>query len=102
MNAQTLRTKPVDRAVARVPAVSSRTAVAGGRRVSLTATEFAVLAVLLDHPGQVVSRQQLLTAACRLPAGDRAADVYIAQLRAKLGPAWKIRTVRGAGYVLDR
>ncbi|HJY66629.1 MAG TPA: helix-turn-helix domain-containing protein, partial [Streptosporangiaceae bacterium] len=34
-------------------------------------------------------------------AGDRAADVYIAQLRAKLGPAAPIRTVRGAGYTLE-
>jgi DNA-binding response OmpR family regulator len=81
---------------------ASRAAVAGGRHVSLTATEFAVLAVLLDHPGQVISRHELLAAAGRQSAGDRAADVYIAQLRAKLGPAWRIRTVRGAGYVLDQ
>jgi DNA-binding response OmpR family regulator len=81
---------------------ASRTAVAGGRRVSLTATEFAMLAVMLDHAGRVVSRRQLLTAAGRQTAGDRAADVYITQLRAKLGPAWEIRTVRGAGYALDR
>jgi two-component system, OmpR family, response regulator MtrA len=80
---------------------ASRTAVAGGRRVSLTATEFALLAVLLDNAGRVVSRRQLLAAADREAAGDRAADVHVAQLRAKLGPTWKIRTVRGAGYALD-
>jgi two-component system, OmpR family, response regulator MtrA len=80
---------------------ASRTAVAGGRRVSLTATEFAVLAVLLDNAGRVVSRRQLLAAADREASGDRAADVHVAQLRAKLGPTWKIRTVRGAGYALD-
>ena len=80
---------------------ASRTAVAAGRDVSLTATEFAVLAVLLDHPGRVMSRRQLLAAAGRQAAGDRAADVYVAQLRAKLGPAVQIRTVRGAGYAVD-
>jgi DNA-binding response OmpR family regulator len=80
---------------------ASRTAMADGRRVPLTATEFAVLAVLLDNPGRVVSRRQLLAAAGRQAASDRAADVHIAQLRAKLGSSWAIRTVRGAGYTLD-
>jgi DNA-binding response OmpR family regulator len=81
---------------------ASRTAVAQGRRVSLTASEFAMLGVLLDSAGRVVSRRELLAAAGRQAAGDRAADVHIAQLRAKLGPAWRIRTVRGAGYAFDR
>jgi DNA-binding response OmpR family regulator len=69
---------------------------------TLTATEAAVLAALTDNPGRVLSRRQLLAAAGRHSAGDRAADVYITQLRAKLGPAAPIRTVRGAGYALDR
>jgi DNA-binding response OmpR family regulator len=81
---------------------ASRAAVAEGRQVPLTATEFAVLAVLLDNPGRVVSRRHLLVAAGRHSAGDRAADVYIAQLRSKLGSAVRIRTVRGTGYALDR
>jgi len=67
----------------------------------LTATESAVLGALIDHPGRVLSRRQLLAAAGRPSAGDRAADVYVAQLRAKLGSAARIRTVRGAGYALD-
>jgi len=66
----------------------------------LTATEFAVLAALLDHPGRVLSRRQLLAAAGRPAVGDRAADVYVAQLRAKVGPAVVIRTVRGVGYAI--
>jgi DNA-binding response OmpR family regulator len=69
---------------------------------ALTASESAVLAALTDHAGRVLSRRQLLAAAGRQAAGDRAADVYIAQLRSKLGPAIHIRTVRGAGYTLDR
>jgi len=77
-----------------------RGVLADGQPVKLTATEFAVLAVLLDHPGRVLSRRQLLAAAGRPAAGDRAADVYIAQLRAKVGPAVVIRTVRGVGYAI--
>jgi DNA-binding response OmpR family regulator len=69
---------------------------------TLTATESAVLAALMDRPGRVLSRRQLLAAAGHHAAGDRAADVYIAQIRAKLGPDVTIRTVRGAGYVLDQ
>ena len=83
----------------------TRSAVAGGHRVPLTATEFAVLAALANHPGRVLSRRQLLAAAGRHGTGDRAADVLIAQLRAKLGPDPKtcaIRTIRGVGYVLDQ
>jgi DNA-binding response OmpR family regulator len=71
------------------------------RGLHLTATESAVLAALTDNAGRVLSRRQLLAAAGRHSAGDRAADVYVAQLRAKLGPAAPIRTVRGAGYALD-
>jgi DNA-binding response OmpR family regulator len=69
---------------------------------ALTATESAVLAALVDNPGRVLSRRQLLAAAGRHSAGDRAADVYVAQIRAKLASAVRIRTVRGAGYALDR
>ena len=69
--------------------------------LKLTATETAVLAALLGQRGRVLSRRQLLTAAGRPAAGDRAVDVVIAQLRAKIGEAGSIRTVRGAGYVID-
>ncbi len=78
-----------------------RCVLADGRPVQLTATEFAVLAALLDQPGRVLSRRQLLTAAGRPAAGDRAADVHIAQLRNKIAGAGAIRTVRGAGYAIS-
>ena len=45
--------------------------------------------------------ERLVMVMSRLAAGDRAADVYIAQLRAKIGLAGVIRTVRGAGYAMD-
>jgi DNA-binding response OmpR family regulator len=83
---------------------TGRCVMAHGQPVKLTATEFAVLAALLEHPGRVLSRRQLLAAAGRPAAGDRAADVYVAQLRAKLraaGAAGAVRTVRAAGYVVD-
>jgi DNA-binding response OmpR family regulator len=83
---------------------ASRVAIADGRRVPLTATEYALLAFMADHPGLVLSRRRLLAAVGRRGAGDRAADVHIAQLRAKLGAdprTGMIRTVRGVGYALD-
>ena len=75
-----------------------------GETLRLTPAESAIWAALLAQPGRVLSRRQLLAAAGRQAAGDRAADVYIAQLRAKLGAAGEsgaIRTVRGVGYVAD-
>jgi DNA-binding response OmpR family regulator len=83
---------------------TSRAAIADGDIVPLTATEYAFLAFMLDNPGRVLSRRRLLVAAGRPNAGDRAADVHIAQLRAKLGAdprTGMIRTVPRSGYVLD-
>ncbi len=77
--------------------------VVNGRDISLTRTEFALVTALAGQPGRVLSRQRLL-AALEAERGKRpsarAVDVYIAQLRAKLG-ADVIRTVHGVGYVLD-
>lgn len=77
-----------------------RIAVTPDREVALTEGEYRVLAVLLAAPGRSRSRRQLLAAAAPA-ASDRAADVYIAQLRAKLGVKNLIRTVRGAGYAIS-
>jgi DNA-binding response OmpR family regulator len=74
-----------------------RLALVGVREVPLTGTEFAVLAVMLAAPGRPRSRGQLLAAAGR-SGSDRAADVHIAALRAKIGVPGLIRTVRGAGW----
>ncbi len=96
--------QPAERVAGALRLTGPRSCVAHGRPVRLTATEFAVLAALLAHPGRVLSRRQLLAAAGRPAAGDRAADVYIAQLRAKLraaGADGSVRTVRAAGYVVD-
>jgi two-component system response regulator MtrA len=83
--------------------VTSRRAWAGDTEVSLTSTEFDLLTHLLRHPGQVLSRDQLLSAVWgyAAAAGTRTVDVHVAQLRAKLGAASPIRTVRGIGYAAD-
>jgi DNA-binding response OmpR family regulator len=71
----------------------------GGRTVDLTAKEFALLDLLLRHPRQVVSRDQVLGHVWGRgvePCSNIVA-VYIGRLRRKLG-ADVIRTVRGMGY----
>jgi DNA-binding response OmpR family regulator len=79
---------------------AQRRVTADGSPVELTATEFDLLHHLLARPGQVFSREQLLSAVWgyAAPAGTRTVDVHIAALRAKLGAASPIRTLRGVGY----
>ena len=81
--------------------VAGETAGRVAGELRLTPTETAVLAALIAQQGRALSRRQLLAAAGRPAAGDRAADVVIAQLRAKMGDAGTIRTVRGVGYAID-
>jgi DNA-binding response OmpR family regulator len=70
--------------------------------VPLTSTEFELLAQLMRRPGQVFERPQLLSAVWGYQvSGTRTVDVHVAQLRAKLGSASPIRTVRGVGYAAD-
>ncbi len=71
-----------------------------GQSVSLTATEFDLLAHLMAHPGRVYSRDQLLSEVWGYAAivGTRTVDVHVAQVRSKLGDRNPIRTVRGVGY----
>ncbi|PZE26103.1 response regulator transcription factor [Curtobacterium sp. MCBD17_028] len=78
----------------------SRTVRLADRAVDLTATEFDLLAYLMGSPGQVFSRSQLLAAVWGVAdyRGSRTVDVHVAQLRAKLGDAVPLRTVRGVGY----
>lgn len=77
-----------------------RQVLADGVRVELTVTEFDLLAYLLRHPGRVATREQLLSAVWGYAAagGTRTVDVHVAQVRAKLGSASPLRTVRGVGY----
>lgn len=70
------------------------------RPIDLTATEFDLLAHLMAKPGQVFSRDQLLSEVWGYAAavGTRTVDVHVAQVRGKLGDSSPIRTVRGVGY----
>jgi two-component system, OmpR family, response regulator MtrA len=83
--------------------VDRRRVHADGVEVALTTTEFDLLTHLMRAPGRVLGREQLLSAVWgyAASAGTRTVDVHVAQLRAKLGPASPIRTVRGVGYAAD-
>jgi DNA-binding response OmpR family regulator len=74
--------------------------------VALSPMEFAVLECLLRHAGKVVTREDLLAEVWAPDAtcASNRADVYMHYLRRKLsavGLGDAIRTMRGAGYVLD-
>jgi two-component system, OmpR family, response regulator len=90
-------------AAAGLPGHGRHDIVLDGRDISLTRTEFVLVCALAQQPGRVLTRQRLL-AALENERGKRpsprAVDVYIAQLRAKLGTE-TIKTVHGVGYVLD-
>lgn len=72
-----------------------------GQRVELSAREFTLAETLLRHPGQVMSREQLLSHVWGYDydPGSNIVDVYIGYLRKKLGSDL-IETVRGMGYRL--
>jgi DNA-binding response OmpR family regulator len=81
-----------------------REVTAGDQPVALTPTEFDLLAHLMNRPGRVFSREELLASVWGYAAhaGTRTVDVHVAQVRAKLGDAaGLIRTVRGVGYTAD-
>ena len=73
----------------------------GEEEVDLSAKEFALLETFMRHPGQVLSRFELLEHAWDFAYDNRSnvVDVYVRYLRQKLG-ASIIETVRGAGYRL--
>ena len=78
---------------------------AGGEEIPITAMEFDLLRVFVEHPNQVLSRDQLLTLTRNRDwePFDRSIDIRIARLRKKLeGDPERpqiIRTVRGTGYM---
>lgn len=83
----------------------SREARRGPRRIELTAREFGLLETLMRHPGQVMTRSQLLDAVWSYDAvtESNVVDIYIHYLRNKLDKGFDkklIRTVRGMGYAI--
>ena len=88
----------------RAPARTTTTAARRGERpLDLTVTEWNLLECLLRHPGQTLTRDQILNAAWSYDSDvqPKMVDVYISYLRGKLRAedgADPIRTVRGVGY----
>ena len=81
----------------------ARTVMRNGSKLDLTRTEYELLSMLAQHPGQVLSKIQLLTQVWGFDAYDaNLVEVHMSALRKKLeahGPR-VVHTVRGMGYVL--
>jgi two-component system, OmpR family, response regulator MprA len=80
--------------------VSTRTAQRGGRPVSLTARESALLELLLRNARVVVPRERAIEEIWQEAAVPNVVDRYVARLRNKLGDPPLIHTVRGIGFML--
>lgn len=80
----------------------TRRASVDGKEVDLSAREFALAEAFLRNPGQVLSREQLLSRVWGydFDPGSNVVDVYVRYLRNKLG-AGRFTTVRGMGYRLS-
>ncbi|HET6351473.1 MAG TPA: response regulator transcription factor [Coriobacteriia bacterium] len=81
----------------------TRVATRGNTSADLPSREFALLEYLMRHPGQVLTRQQILDAVWGISfdTDSNVVDVYVGYLRRKLdgvGEDSAIETVRGAGY----
>ena len=81
--------------------VVRREVTVGGRTVILSTREFSLVQAFLMHPGQTLSRQELLSMAWDMDFDPQTnlVDVYVGYLRRKLGET-VIETVRGTGYRL--
>ncbi len=80
---------------------TQRSVMVSGTPVDLSPREFALLECFLRHPGQALTRDQLLDQAWpySVAVTPNAVDAYVHYLRTKLGPAGaRIETVRGVGY----
>jgi two-component system, OmpR family, copper resistance phosphate regulon response regulator CusR len=80
----------------------TRRVTVGERSVELTAREFALAEMFFRHPGQVLSREQVLSHVWGYDydPGSNVVDVYVGYLRKKLGEG-RISTARGMGYRLE-
>ena len=81
----------------------SRQVLVDGKAVDLSAREFALAEVFFRHPGQVLSREQLVSHVWGYGAepSSNVVDVYVGYLRKKLG-RHRVTGVRGMGYRLER
>jgi DNA-binding response OmpR family regulator len=81
----------------------AHTARRGDERLNLSATEWSLLECLMRHPGQTLSRQQILDYVWSYESDvlPTLVDVYVSYLRRKLNRPDPIQTVRGVGYRLE-
>ena len=78
----------------------------GGRPLDLTAKEFALLAFLVQHTGEAVSRTLIAEHVwdINFDSDTSVVDMHVSRLRAKLDQAFPnklLHTIRGIGYVLE-
>jgi DNA-binding response OmpR family regulator len=78
----------------------------GGKEISLTATEFKILVCLVERPGRVQSRDNIINAVWNYTSDNvaetRTIDTHIKRLRQKLGDAGNlIKTIRCFGYKIE-
>ncbi len=73
------------------------------RSITLTSTEFELLATMMSQPGRIFTRGQLLSAVrgVTFESYERAIDSHIRNLRRKLEPREYIFTVHGVGYKFE-
>lgn len=77
-----------------------------GERLELTQTEFGLLHLLMDKPGEQVSKEVMMKTVLKRTLGpfDRTIDMHMSNLRRKVGPLSngepRIITIRGSGYLL--
>jgi two-component system, OmpR family, copper resistance phosphate regulon response regulator CusR len=81
----------------------TRQVIVEGGALDLSAREFALAEIFFRHPGQVLSREQLLSHVWGydFDPGSNIVDVYVGYLRKKLGKE-RIASVRGMGYRLEK
>ena len=77
------------------------------KAIALMPNELRLLRYLMEQPGQVFSRQQLIAALGKQgqPIDERTVDAWVSRLRRALrdaGAGYPLRTVRALGYVLDK
>lgn len=82
------------------------TAVRAGKRLDLTQKEFALLALLIRHPGEVFSRSRIAERVWNMDFNSdmKVVDVHMRNLRSKVDDPFDkklIHAVRGVGYVLE-
>jgi two-component system response regulator CpxR len=83
---------------------ATRTVTCHSQPITLTGTEYQILTILMEHHGQVITKDTLSKQVLnrKLAPFDRSIDVHIGNIRRKFTPYCaieKIKTVRGAGYL---